>query len=395
VEDGVATALEGDWRTSPSGTYLVVERRYGPEYCHGTASLARVLSASDRRWASLALLAGGEPVRRPMFVDLETTGLAGGAGTYAFLVGCAWVDGDRLCVRQLFLSSFTAEAAMLSGVAEAASEADAVVSFNGKSFDMPLLENRFVINRLTSRLTTIPHVDLLHPARRLWRARPGAWAQDCRLQTLERAHCGVEREGDVPGFEIPSRYFSYVRTGNAQPLATVLEHNRLDLISLVVLTARVADLLDIGVAATRTAGEALGLGRLYEQAGMSDAAGRCYAHAAGLDGERGPTADLPTRVEALRAYAILSRRAHRHADAAAAWHRVLETPGCPPKVACEASEALAIHHEHRLRDAAAARRFAVQTLRFRGSAINAEAVQYRLARLDRKLATRSLLQLWR
>ena len=197
----------------------------------------------------------------------------------------------------------------------------------------------------------------------------------------------MAREGDVPGFEIPARYFRYVRSGDARPLEAVLEHNRLDLLSLALLTARAAQLLDEGPAAARTARETLGLGRLYERGGLGDRAREAYARAIGMQ------ADTLTRAEALRCHAVLCRRERRFAEAAEAWQRLLDLRRCPPHLAREASEALAVHHEHRLRDPQAARLFALPTLGFGASVSRKHAVRHRLARLERKLggpATESL-----
>jgi hypothetical protein len=208
----------------------------------------------------------------------------------------------------------------------------------------------------------------------------------CSLAALERRILGASRTGDVPGFEIPSRYFQYVRTGDARPLEGVLEHNRLDLISLALVTARAAQLVEAGATAVRTAREALGLGRLYERSRALDRACACFARAAGLTSDP-LEADVLTRAEALRAYAVLARRERRHADAAVAWQQIVALRHCPAHIAREAAEALAIHHEHRLRDPRTARRFAVTSLQLHDSAARTRALQHRLARLDRKLGT--------
>jgi len=239
----------------------------------------------------------------------------------------------------------------------------------------------------------IPHIDMLHPARRLWRGSDGgashpyadASARDgahgsCRLSVLEQTLCGHIREGDVAGFEIPARYFHFVRTGDARPLEAVLEHNRLDLLSLALVTARAAQLLDEGAPGTRTAREALGLGRLYERGGLTTDAWRCFARAVDFD-----TDDAWTRADALRAHAVLSRRMRRFDEAASLWRRLLELPECPPSMAREASEALAVHLEHRLRDFRSARGYAVQSLHSDLSVSRKEATLHRLARLDRKM----------
>ena len=198
-----------------------------PGYRHGSMVLADGLPPSDGMWPTLSLLAGrctlapcapSHSSHALLFLDLETTGIAGGAGTYAFLVGCGWFDGGVFRTRQFFLSSFTAERALLEDVADLAARAGAVVTYNGKTFDLPLIETRYTLHRLQTPFAGLPHIDMLHPARRMWREPESA----CRLMTLEQTLCGYVREGDVPGFEIPARYFRYVHGDDARPLAAVL-----------------------------------------------------------------------------------------------------------------------------------------------------------------------------
>jgi uncharacterized protein YprB with RNaseH-like and TPR domain len=392
-----AETLGGQWRESRGQRFVVIERKYSPGHRHGRMAVADSLPPEDGMWPFLPLLAGTTCRGRLLFVDLETTGLAGGAGSYAFLVGCAWFDATVFRVRQFFLSSFAGERGLLEAVAETAELAGTLVTFNGKSFDMPLMETRFTLHRMETPFAGMPHVDMVHPARRLWRGddeRQGpsaasvpAAAQygDCRLSTLEDVLCGHRREGDVPGFEIPSRYFHYVRSGNARALEPVLEHNRLDLLALALVTAHASQLLEGGPGAARTPREALGMGRLYERAGLASEARAAFDRAAQM-----PRADSVTRAAALRAYAVLSRRHRLYEDAAAAWRRLLDLRGCPAAVSREATEALAVHHEHRLRDPFAARTFALQSMSLPQTPARREAVQHRLARLNRKLGERPL-----
>ena len=393
LADGVADVLGGRWAESGGQPYVVVDRTYGPGYRHGSVAVMDALPP----WPRLSLLGGrdapglfDDAQGRLLFIDLETTGLAGGAGTYAFLVGCGWFDGAVFRVRQFFLSGYGAESSLLEGVARLADGVTGIVTFNGKSFDLPLIETRFLFHRRGTPFAGVSHVDMLHPARRLWRAgdhEAAGGASSCRLSVLEQALCGVVREGDVPGFEIPGRYFSYVRSGDARPLEAVLEHNRLDIVSLALLTARASKLLEDGPRAARTAREALGLGRLYEQGGLLEEARIAYARASDLP------SDVVTRAEALRCLAVICRRERRFTDAAAAWRRLIDLRGCPAHIVREATEALAIHHEHRMRDPNAARQFALQSLRLEATAARQHAVRHRLARLERKLvgpATQSL-----
>ena len=251
------------------------------------------------------------------------------------------------------------------------------------------------MNRMGASLREMPHLDMLHPARRLWRsavsaepairaAEPGP--QDnggCRLTTLERTLLGHVREGDVPGFEIPARYFHFVRTGDARPLAGVLEHNRLDILSLALVTARLAALLAEGAVSARTGREALGLGRIFERAGMTDAAATCF-DAAAILGE-----DVETVGEALRGTAVILRRARRYDEAATAWQRIVDLGPCAPALTREALEALAVHHEHRARKLDTARWFALESLTLTANHGRLRAARHRLARIDRKLAAGS------
>jgi uncharacterized protein YprB with RNaseH-like and TPR domain len=374
--EGIAETLGGDWVESRGQRYLLVDRTFGPGHRHGRVAMMDAMPP----WPRLSLLGGGD-ASRLLFVDLETTGLAGGAGTYAFLIGCGWFDGPVFRVRQFFLSAFGAEAALLDGVAEVAERATGLVTFNGKSFDLPLIETRFSYHRMETPFARLPHVDMLNPARRLWRANDDEAGPvgSCRLGVLEEALCGVAREGDVPGFEIPSRYFHYVRSGDARPLGAVLEHNRLDLVSLALLTARASQLLEEGPGSARSGREALGLGRLYERGEMFDAAREAFARAIELP------ADVVTHAEALRSHAVLCRRQRLFAEAAVSWQRLLALRNCPARLVREATEALAVHHEHRLRDPRSARTFALQSLRLQATLARQNAVQHRLNRLDRKL----------
>jgi uncharacterized protein len=420
-----AQILDGEWQERRGQRFLLVDRKYSPGYRLGRVAVADGLPPADGMWAALPLLAGTSCSGRMLFVDLETTGLAGGAGSYAFLVGCGWFESGTFRVRQFFLSTFSAERDLLEAVGEAADSAGTIVTYNGKSFDLPLMETRFLLHRMDTPFAGRPHVDMLHPARRLWQQgssraqhgwhgtrggssgagfgddgvgyqRTGAGGPafaidgdegpgggpggDCRLSTLEHALCGHRREGDVAGFEIPARYFHYVRSGDASALAAVLEHNRLDLLALALVTARAAQLLEDGAVAARTAPEALGMGRLYERAGLDAEALAAFERAALL-----PGGDVDTRADALRACAVLLRRQRRHEDAAAAWRRILELRGAPPNITREATDALAVHHEHRLRDPLSARTFALQSMKLTQTVARRDAVQHRLARLNRKL----------
>jgi len=399
---------------------LVVERSYVADHRHGVMSIGEYAAAASRSMDGFRLL-GGDPGHRldgldgarrllkgQLFFDLETTGLTGGAGTYAFLVGCGYFDGGTFQTRQFFLADHADERDLLRAVDEFVEPVRGLVTFNGRTFDVPLVAMRYAMHRLRSPFDALPHVDMLHPARRLWRhrrdasAESAAWRQaagtsggreyaSCALGALEQAILGFERVGDVPGAEIPGRYFEYIHRGDVMPLVGVFEHNRLDLVSLAGLTAIVLAMIEGGAAAARNPRECLALGRLYEQTGRIDRAKACYAQAARVDDAPWQPAgdDRVTRAEALRSLAVHLRHERRHEEAAVLWQQIVEIDaGGHPALVREAIEALAIHHEHRARDLELARALASRALEAEASARARADLQRRLARLERKLAGR-------
>ena len=193
----------------------------------------------------------------------------------------------------------------------------------------------------------------------------------------------------MPGFEIPGRYFQFVRSADAGPLRAVLEHNRLDLLTLASLTARLLHLTRTGPAGARDAREALALGHVYTRAGFEERARAAYRHA--IDRCRSPRGAYdPIRIHALRMLALAWRRARRYEEAASCWCDLLAIRGCPPQLEREATAALAVHHEHRRRDLSSAKAFALRSLESGALPAWRSAVHHRLARLDRKMAVQSL-----
>jgi uncharacterized protein YprB with RNaseH-like and TPR domain len=418
----VGAILGGQPAETPFGPCLVIDRRYEADRFHGAirigecevedfASLA-ILDPSLPSWEQTPVQYRGQTpdaglrTRRTIFIDLETTGLSGGAGTVAFLVGCGYFDLGAFQVRQFLLTSFAAERALLAAVAGFFEGADLIVTYNGKTFDVPVMETRWLFHRLRMPLDDVPHFDVLHPARRLWRTRGGAGGdvEGCRLTTLERALFNVTRVGDVPGLEIPGRFFRFLRSGDPRPLEPVLEHNRLDLVSLAAVMARAAQLARDGQDACRDAAEALALGRVYERAGLDDRVAErgavlaraegCYARAAG-------SRAAEVKGEALYRLALRHRRERRFEEAAAMWRQVIELtePRGVRRMAGLAelrqfaAEALAIHHEPRDRDLESAREIALFALE-EAAGRRADGVRHRLARIDRKIAKKTDAQLF-
>jgi uncharacterized protein YprB with RNaseH-like and TPR domain len=299
-----------------------------------------------------------------VFLDTETTGLAGGAGTCAFLIGIGMARGNTFEVRQYFLRDYPEERAVLAALADVLQEFRGLVTFNGKTFDVPLLENRYTLARLASPFDRLLHLDLLHPARRLWKLR----LESCRLENLEQHLLGVTREGDVDGAEIPAIYFDYLRTGDARDLQPVFYHNALDIVTLAALTVEAAQVIAAATASEEPSGalpaadgapcstqslDLLCLSRIFERAGDrgSARATRNRALAAGLPGK--------AECEALWEMAMHHKRLGEYSAAVNIWQQVATRPY---ELAFEAWRELAIHHEHRCRDYPAALQFAEAAL---------------------------------
>ena len=384
----VEQTLGGAWRVLAGGRSFLVERRTSSAGRHGRSVIGGLAERVVGSANAAALLAGGAARPPLVFFDLETTGLSGGAGTLAFLVGCGWFDDQGgFVTEQHLLVEPAAERSMLQAVAERLGAAGALVSFNGKSFDAPVLDTRYAFHRLEPVCTTLPHIDVLHPARRFWGARDGAQMlgpSPCSLVILEKQVLGARRSEDVAGFDIPSRYFQFLRTGDVRLLTSILEHNRRDLLSLAGLTARLLDMVENGPRGTLSAREALALGRVYLRAGLEARAREALVRAVGMS--RAPQGAFdPVRTEGLRALALVLRRSRQFDEAAACWQQLFDMRGCPPAVTREAAEALAIHHEHRLQNLTGARTFAERSLEPGSGPTWTSAVRHRLARIDRKL----------
>jgi len=253
-----------------------------------------------------------------VFLDTETTGLSLGAGTYVFLVGAGYVDGGSFKVRQFFLRSPGEEAGFLAMLDEFLRRFRVLVTFNGKAFDWPLLENRFVLSRRFRQAPLLdpPHIDLLHPARRVWKRR----LPSCALTSLEGSILGIERtEDDVPGWMIPSLYFAYLRTGDATALQRVFYHNLHDILSLAALAVHLDRVIADPMAGhIQHASDFLCLARHYDQAGDAERAIACLEAAL----RHAPPPE--DRRDALIRLAMIHKRERRWDVVHPLWDRLLD-----------------------------------------------------------------------
>jgi uncharacterized protein YprB with RNaseH-like and TPR domain len=295
-----------------------------------------------------------EPVdinlRSTAFIDTETTGLGYGVGTHVFMVGVGWLDGDAFVVRQFFLRHPGEETAMLAALAEHLAPFESVVSYNGRSFDWPLLENRFVMRRIHPA-PLINHFDLLYLTRRLWKLR----IDSCSMGSIENAILGFRRtQDDVDGWMIPQLYFQYLRTGNAKPLRRVFYHNLHDILSLAMLAAYADKILQdpwCGLVAHPL--DYFSLGKLYAGMGEIDQGVTCLEHA--LQG------GLPPRLEseALLRLALIEKRRQNWDGALPLFEQVVQRPGFQ-RIACVE---MAKYHEHVARDHREAMSLTIRALR--------------------------------
>lgn len=175
---------------------------------------------------------------RCVFFDLETTGLAGGAGTFAFLIGFAWWEENRVVSKQYFLPDYGREYFLFSKLQEWISGFDYIISFNGKSYDMPLLSSRFILNRIQPLFKQSAHIDLLHLCRRIWKNT----LPSCDLGSIETHLLGIERSDDIPGAFIPQAYFDFINTGVIHDVVRMIEHNLQDIVSLALIFDRLSHL---------------------------------------------------------------------------------------------------------------------------------------------------------
>jgi uncharacterized protein YprB with RNaseH-like and TPR domain len=368
VGDCLAELLGARINRNHYGEHLSLRQWYPtPEMCLPDArSLALLLPRSANVTESVKAAIDPE---KWLFLDTETTGLAGGTGTYAFMVGIAWWDAGGLQVEQFFMRDLDEEHSLLLELSERMAQRPVLVTFNGKSFDWPLLETRYRMTRAVPAFSPKLHLDLLHPARQLWRLRLGS----VRLKDLERHVLGGSRraldwsrQDDIDSSLIPQMYFDYLRGGPAEPIVGIFRHNQMDLRGLAALAGKIFGLLDTENGATSPSPveaadpiEVLGLSRLLHRHGQSARARELY--------ETALRSGLPTPVERLaqRELAQLAKRELDYPRAISLWD-ALRRPVAASKrkespllaaderkaveSAVEAAEQLAIHYEHRAKD---------------------------------------------
>jgi len=272
-----------------------------------------------------------------IFLDTETTGLSGGTGTLAFLVGMARFDDDGLKLTQFLVEDPSEEPAMLLEFANQTADIEAVVTFNGKSFDMPLLKSRYVLNRMPIPFGEWGHLDLLHLSRRIWRQRLASRS----LKDLEHEILHIPRsEDEVPGWMIPEIYFNYLRSGDASQIANVVYHNAMDIVSLAALYFAITQMFDDDLFSNKYhSWDVFAIGQLFEDIGEINKSILIFEHCLGLDDiEHSKKLEINTRL------AKLYKKSDNWEKAKVLW----EVNGNNGDI--EACVELAKYYEHELRD---------------------------------------------
>lgn len=349
---------------------------------HYTCETFPLLSLCDRRFASAELLSvifaqnfpSNLNERDFLFLDTETTGLSGGVGTVAFQVGLGYIENNRFVVEQFFMRDYHEEPAMLAEIARRCARFSVLVTFNGRSFDVPLLKSRLLMNR--QRDTCFPplHADVLFPARRLWKLRLGS----CRLSRLEEALLGIRRVDDLEGALVPQTYFGYLKDRRFAPIERILKHNQQDIVSLAQLFFFLCMQFakPEGISHEQ---DLLSLARVYEKQGYMAESKKCYRL----------SAKGSVRAQAFHALASQEKR-QGHENNAIRLYSAMARRGDNAVLAYEALAKLA---EHQKRDVQQALHYTRQALLFLAEPALYEsdtvqsqriALQYRYARLLRK-----------
>ena len=318
-------------------------------------------------------------VRKCLFLDTETTGLSGGAGTVAFLVGAGYVDEDAFVVEQFMLREYSDEPELIDRLARRMEGFDSVCTFNGKNFDMPLLEARFTMNRLRDRWRTLENLDLLYPARRAWKLRLGS----CRLANIETQILNLPRENDLPGSEVPARFFQFMKTGDEALLEDIVRHNRQDIATLATLLVRLCAINDRPEQLTDQRDQ-FSMGKSLERQGELEPARELYRISA-IPRPAGTLAALTgERIAGManwRLY-LLSRRSGDIEGALAALEQLLGRRQMPGLACIELSKL----YEHKLKDYSGALKYAELSRRY-SDGEPPERLERRVERIRRKMTT--------
>ena len=373
AEVKIEEVVSGKFISTPFGDSFVRENYFSRDYRCGEVELFQIFQSSAKTISSLARddRLKKIDINKTVFLDTETTGLAGGAGTYIFLVGVGYFEGDQFCVRQYFMRDYNEERALLSAVNELLSNFEAIVSYNGKTFDFPLIQSRFIMSGMKLNLEDPGHFDLLYPARRLWKRR----LENCSLSTVERDILGVIRENDVPGYLVPEIYFRYLKTKDARALKQVFEHNLQDILSLVALVSRMCFLVEDPLNNTEYGMDIFSIGKMFDEEKKYKQSTRYYTEAL-----KHNLAEEEV-LEILKLASFAYKRQGKWEEAEKIWKEIIERSR---EFIYYPYEELAKYYEHRLKDYQKAKIVVEEALNIEENIFLREKLQYRLNRIKCK-----------
>ena len=369
----IEEVVSGKFISTPFGDSFVRENYFPQDYRCGEVELFQIFQSSAKTISSLARDDRLKKIdmNKTVFLDTETTGLAGGAGTYIFLVGAGYFEGDQFCVRQYFMRDYNEERALLSAVNELLSNFEAIVSYNGKTFDIPLIQSRFIMSGMKMSLKDPYHFDLLYPARRLWKKR----LESCSLSTVERDILGVIRENDVPCYLVPEIYFRYLKTKDARALKQVFEHNLQDILSLVALVSRMCCLVEDPFNNTKYGMDIFSIGKMFDEEKRYEQCTHYYTEALKHNLREEET------LEILRLASFAYKRQGEWEEAEKIWKKTIERS---PEFIYYPYEELAKYYEHHLKDYQKAETIIEESLNIVENIFIREKLQYRLNRIKGK-----------
>ncbi|TRO57019.1 hypothetical protein E2P64_05590 [Candidatus Bathyarchaeota archaeon] len=334
--------LSGHVYETRLGSTLMIQNTLEKSYKHGEVNLASQFSFNALSRCSSEPAISELSLESFAFIDTETTGLMGGTGTYAFLIGVGRFISGEFQVTQILMRDPAEEPAQLVTLEEILAPSEAIVTFNGKSFDIPLLKTRYKTHRWPFPLQKHPHIDMLHLARRLWKDRLSSRA----LGNLEVNILGAVRtEEDIPGWAIPQLYFDYLMTGDASPLKRVVYHNSVDIVSLAALFSFTNDILTDPLSDLITHDlDIYAIGKLFEDAGEQDMAAQLFnlCLSRQKDGTGQQTKQLVTDV--LMRLALIYKRNGNFSDALPLWEQAADNEYLPAYVE------IAKYYEHRQKE---------------------------------------------
>ena len=375
----IDSVVAGEFHPTPRGEVFIVEQVYTPDYHHGISPIVASLPLSlISQWANDPRLVD-LPLSRFAFLDTETSGLSGGTGTYAFMVGIGRFIDDQFVLKQFFMRDPAEESAMLEAITQFLAPAQALVTFNGKAFDAPLLATRYRLHHIPIPFKDYAHVDLLPLARRLWRDRLESRA----LKYLEQHVLSFTRSmEEVQGIEVPWLYFDYLRSGDARPLAGVFYHNAMDVVAMAALLAHINEAVEHPYDGRVEHGlDFVALGKLFEDLGHWEEAARLFEHGLELNLTE---SDFGVAVKRL---SILQKRRGDFDQAVRLW----ETAAANGHIYAHIE--MAKYYEHKCRDAQMALKWTRSALEHVERADLAvymrkywqEEINHRLARLEKKV----------